>query len=103
MSSGYVVVAGAWATIKLSWSDVAVVSRQWWWIPLGVGGWIVVAALGFAASRIGVAAALTSSVGAQLIAGLCIDAATGTRLVASRSLVGVALVLSGMILLATSH
>jgi uncharacterized membrane protein YdcZ (DUF606 family) len=71
-------------------------------MPLGVGGWIVVAALGFAASRIGVASVLALSVGAQLIAGLGIDAATGTRLVASRSFVGALLVISGVILMTTT-
>jgi hypothetical protein len=54
-----VAVAGAWATINGTWSDVAIVARLWWWVPLGVGGWIVVAALGFAASRVGVAGVLS--------------------------------------------
>lgn len=95
--------AGAWATINGSWSEVAMVARQWWWIPLGIGGWIVVAALGFAASRIGVAAVLALSVGAQLIAGLVIDAATGTNLVGARSFFGAALVVSGVITMTTAN
>lgn len=97
-----VAVAGTWATINGSWPDVATVARLWWWIPLGIGGWIVVAALGFAASRVGVAAVLALSVGAQLIAGLGIDAAIGTSLVGSRSFLGVALVLSGVIVMTTT-
>jgi uncharacterized membrane protein YdcZ (DUF606 family) len=95
-------VAGAWATINGTWSDVATVARLWWWIPLGVGGWIVVAALGFAASRVGVAAVLAISVGAQLAAGLAIDVAVGTNLVGSRSFLGVALVVSGVAVMTTA-
>ncbi len=97
-----VAVAGGWATINGSWSDVAAVARLWWWIPLGVGGWIVVAALGFAASRVGVAAVLALSVGTQLITGLGIDAAIGTSLVGSRSFLGVVLVVSGVIVMTTA-
>jgi uncharacterized membrane protein YdcZ (DUF606 family) len=97
-----VAVAGVWATFNGAWSDVAGVVRLWWWIPLGVGGWIVVAALGFAANRVGVAAALALSVGVQLIAGLGIDAAVGTNLVGTRSVLGVALVLSGVIVMTTT-
>ncbi|MCP4306357.1 MAG: hypothetical protein GY926_25915 [bacterium] len=98
-----VIVAAGWATINGSWSDVATVARQWWWIPLGIGGWIVVAALGFAASRIGVAAVLALSVGAQLIAGLVIDNAAGTNLVGARSFLGAALVVSGVITMTTAN
>jgi len=97
-----VAVAGGWATINGTWSDVAAVARLWWWIPLGVGGWIVVAALGFAASRVGVAAVLALSVGTQLITGLGIDAAIGTSLVGSRSFLGVVLVVSGVIVMTTA-
>lgn len=98
-----VIVAAGWATINGSWSDVAAVVRQWWWIPLGIGGWIVVAALGFAATRIGVAAVLALSVAAQLIAGLVIDASAGSNLVGVRSFVGAALVVSGVIAMTTAN
>ena len=76
-----VAVAGVWATSSGAWPDVASVTRLWWWIPLGVGGWIVVAALGFAAGRVGVGAALAISVGTQLVVGLGIDAYAGSNLV----------------------
>jgi transporter family-2 protein len=98
-----VTVAGVWATFNGAWSDVAGVARLWWWIPLGVGGWIVVAALGFAANRVGVAAVLALSISAQLITGLGIDATIGTSLVGSRSFLGVILVLSGVILTTTAN
>jgi transporter family-2 protein len=97
-----VTVAAVWATFNGAWSDVASVARLWWWIPLGVGGWIVVAALGFAASRVGVATVLAISIGAQLIAGFAIDAAVGTNLVGTRSVLGMALVLSGVIVMTTA-
>jgi len=97
-----VAVAAAWATTSGSWSDVATVTRLWWWIPLGIGGWIVVAALGFAASRVGVTAVLALSVGAQLISGLVIDTALGTSLAESRSFLGVAFVLSGVMLMTSA-
>lgn len=85
-----------------AWLDVAGVARLWWWIPLGVGGWIVVAALGFAASRVGVATVLALSIGAQLVTGFAIDAALGTNLVGTRSVLGMALVLSGVIVMTTA-
>lgn len=94
--------AGIWATINGSWPEVTTVVRQWWWIPLGIGGWIVVAALGFAASRVGVAVVLALSVGAQLVAGLAIDAATGTNALGVRSFLGVVLVVLGVITMATA-
>ncbi|NIA24781.1 MAG: hypothetical protein GWP04_04365 [Gammaproteobacteria bacterium] len=98
-----VAVAATWATTSGAWSDVAAVTRLWWWIPLGIGGWVVVAALGFASSRVGVAAVLAVAVGAQLISGLAIDAATGTSLVGPRSFLGVAVILSGVIMLTTPN
>jgi uncharacterized membrane protein YdcZ (DUF606 family) len=97
-----VAVAAMWATINGAWPEVATVTRLWWWIPLGVGGWIVVAGLGFAASRVGVAAVLAISIGTQLAAGLAIDAAIGTTIVGSRSFIGVALVVSGVALIAAT-
>jgi uncharacterized membrane protein YdcZ (DUF606 family) len=97
-----VAVAAVWATMSGAWPDVASVTRLWWWIPLGIGGWIVVAALGFAASRVGVAAVLAVSVGAQLTSGLVIDAAIGTSLIGSRSFLGVALVISGVMLITSA-
>lgn len=96
-----VAAAAAWATSSGSWSDVAAVTRLWWWIPLGIGGWVVVAALGFASSQVGVAAVLAVSVATQLISGLALDAATGTSLVGSRSFLGVAMILSGLVVLTT--
>ena len=95
-------VAGTWATVTGTWSDVMTITRQWWWIPLDVGGWLVVAALGFAANRVGVAVVLALSVGKQLTTGLTIDAVTGTSFVGSRAFIGVAWALSDVIVLTTA-
>lgn len=62
--------AAIWATLRSEWHAVLSVVTSWWWIPLGVGGWLVVAALGFAADRVGVATRLAVSIGAQMAAAL---------------------------------
>jgi len=98
-----VAVAAVWATTSGEWPAVATVAHLWWWVPLGVGGWVVVAALGFAASRVGVAAVLAVSVGAQLATGLAIDTVAGTNALGSRSFVGVAFVLSGVLVMTTAR
>ena len=48
-------VGTVWAVSQRAWSDVTTVFVQWWWIPVGALGWLLVAALGFASHRIGVA------------------------------------------------
>jgi transporter family-2 protein len=93
-----VAVAAVWATSRGAWADVFAVGRYWWWIPLGAGGWILVAALGFASNKIGVAATLALSVAAQLVAGLLIDSATGTHRLSATPALGAALILGGAIL-----
>jgi uncharacterized membrane protein YdcZ (DUF606 family) len=68
------VLAGlVWATVRREWHVVDAVTRTWWWIPLGVVGWLVVAALGAASARIGVAATLAVSIAVQLAVGLLLD------------------------------
>jgi transporter family-2 protein len=94
-----VAAATAWATHRGAWGEVIGVSSNWWWIPLGVGGWLLVAALGFASSRIGVAPTLALTVAAQLVSAVFIDASTGAGPIESRSVVGVAMVLLGTVLL----
>jgi transporter family-2 protein len=93
-----VAVATVWATSRGAWADVFAVGRYWWWIPLGAGGWILVAALGFASNKIGVAATLALSVAAQLVAGLLVDSATGTHSLSAMQALGAALILCGAIL-----
>jgi uncharacterized membrane protein YdcZ (DUF606 family) len=94
------VLAGAvWATATGSWHVVADVRRFWWWVPLGVLGWLLVAALGFASARIGVTVTLGVSVAVQLLVGLGIDVARGRADLALRPLVGVVLLAAGVVLL----
>jgi uncharacterized membrane protein YdcZ (DUF606 family) len=71
------------------------VSGRWWWLLLGVGGWLVVAALGFAADRIGVTTTLSLSIATQLAVGLVIDVRTGDASIDPRLLAGLALLGAG--------
>jgi uncharacterized membrane protein YdcZ (DUF606 family) len=89
------VAATVWATATRSWADVAVVPGKWWWLLLGVGGWLVVAALGFAADRIGVTTTLSLSIATQLAVGLVIDLRTGDASIDPRLLAGLALLGAG--------
>jgi transporter family-2 protein len=95
-------VAAAWATSRGTWGDVIAIGRYWWWIPLGAGGWILVAALGLASDKIGVASTLALSVAAQLLAALVIDATAGTVHISIQTTLGAALVLGGVILVSTA-
>jgi uncharacterized membrane protein YdcZ (DUF606 family) len=87
--------ATIWATVTRSWSDVAVVPGKWWWLVLGVGGWLVVAALGFAAHRIGVTTTLSLSIATQLAVGVLIDVRTGEASIDPRLLAGLVLLSAG--------
>ncbi len=87
--------ATIWATATRSWSDVAVVPGKWWWLILGVGGWLVVAALGFAADRIGVTTTLSLTIATQLAVGLVIDLRTGNASIDPRLIAGLALLGAG--------
>ncbi len=62
-----------YVTSRGRWPDVAAVAGRWWWIPLGVLGWGLVGALGFAASRAGAAAALAVSIAVQVSAAWILD------------------------------
>lgn len=97
-----VAVATVWATSRGAWAEVVAVGRYWWWIPLGAGGWMLVAALGFASNKIGVASTLALSVAAQLLTGLLIDSATGTHHLSATPALGAALIVGGAILVVTA-
>ena len=75
------------------------VGHNWWWIPLGAGGWALVAALGFASNRVGVAATVSLSVAAQLVAGLVIDRTAGSSDLEATTILGAVLILSGATLI----
>ena len=68
-----VAVASTWASVRHAWPEVLAVTGRWWWVPLGIAGWVIVAALGWTASRLGVAVALAVVVGSQA------DGRTGRR------------------------
>jgi uncharacterized membrane protein YdcZ (DUF606 family) len=93
------VIAGVvWATAAGAWHDVLATVRSWWWIPLGVAGWLVVAALGYASGRIGITLTLGVSVAVQLLIGLGVDVARGQVAVGPRPLLGVLALSAGVVL-----
>jgi uncharacterized membrane protein YdcZ (DUF606 family) len=93
------VVAGVlWATAAHAWRDVIATARFGWWVPLGILGWVLVAALGYASGRIGVVATLGVSVAVQLLVGLAIDVTAGRVALGPRPLVGVLLLAAGVLL-----
>jgi uncharacterized membrane protein YdcZ (DUF606 family) len=94
-------VAAVWATTQHRWTLVGHVAGSWWWIPLGGVGWLVVAALGFAAARLGVAPALAISVAVQLIVGLAVDAVATSCPPRFSHLAGVVALCAGTVLIAT--
>ena len=95
------VAAGiVWLAVRSGWGEVAAIARLWWWFPLGVVGWLLVAGLGFASGRVGVATTLAIAVTSQLGMGLAIDSGAGLR-VGAQSLLGLALLVAGTVLVTT--
>lgn len=86
-----------WLVGRSGWSEVAAVAQTWWWVPLGALGWGLLAGLGFASMRAGVAAALSVSVASQISTGLVIG-----RAVSIRGLVGLALLVAGTALVVSA-
>lgn len=94
------VLAGtAWMLAQRQWLPVIAIARAWWWLPLGVVGWLVVAALGFAAQRLGVTVTLGVSVGVQLLFGLALDVRGAVIALQPRTLLGGLLLIAGVLLL----
>jgi uncharacterized membrane protein YdcZ (DUF606 family) len=93
-----VLVAAIWATTMDGWTSVMRVAGSWWWIPLGAAGWLVVAALGFAAAHLGVAPALAIVVVTQLGAGVVLDAVTDAAMPTGRQLAGILVLGVGLLL-----
>ncbi len=96
---GGVLVGGLWASSLGHWDAVGVVVRQWWWMPLGVAGWVIVAALGWSAGRLGVASSLSLVVAAQLGTGLVLDASLGVAHLSVSSVLGVTLIVAGVLVM----
>jgi len=94
-------VGGIWALTQQSWQQVGAVSVQWWWIPLGALGWIIVAALGYASAKLGVTTTLALVVAAQLVAGLALDQANGQLALTAKHPVGAVMLVAGVILIAS--
>jgi len=90
-----VLVGLAWVLWSRSWPGVSEVARAGWWIPLGVLGWVVVAALGFSSARLGTGATLALAITAQVVAGLTLDRLTGSLELGLPQVAGAALLVVG--------
>lgn len=99
---GGVIGASLWATSRAEWSEVLDVVTRPWWLPLGVGGWIVVAALGYSSDRVGVATTLAVSIAAQATVGLAIDSTLGMRTIGVAPIVGTSMILIGVTVIAVT-
>jgi uncharacterized membrane protein YdcZ (DUF606 family) len=87
-----------WVVWSRTWPQLPQVIGQWWWLPLGLVGWVVVAALGFSAARLGASATLAIVISAQLVVGLGLDRAAGELDIAAPQVLGAALLVSGAVL-----
>ena len=92
------IVGLGWLLWSRTWPQLPQVIGQWWWLPLGIVGWIVVAALGFSAARLGTSATLAIVIGAQLIVGLILDQAAGRLELGAPQVLGATLLVAGAIL-----
>jgi len=88
-----------WMVSQRAWSDVTSVVALWWWVPLGALGWLLVAALGYASNRIGVATTLALAVASQLLVGLGVDVRSGAADLGARPISGTVLLVVGLILI----
>ena len=96
-----VLVGLLWLIWSRSWGEVVEVARAWWWVPLGLLGLVVVAAIGYSAARLGALATLALLVAAQLVSGLALDVRTGSIVLDWRQPLGILLVLGGTVLIST--
>lgn len=85
----------AWVLWSRSWPGVGEVVRMWWWIPLGLVGWVVVAALGFSSARLGTGATLALAITAQVVTGLTIDRLSGALQLGLPQVAGAVLLVVG--------
>lgn len=96
------IVGLVWVLARGAWDQVGSVVVQWWWLPVGALGWVIVAGLGFASERIGVSTTVALVVAAQLIAGLGAARVSGEVVLSMRHPLGVVLLLAGVILISTT-
>ena len=92
--SGLLIGLG-WLLWSREWPQLSQVIGQWWWLPLGIVGWLAVAALGFSAPRLGTSATLAIDNGAHIIVGLLLDQAAGRLELGAPQVAGTALLVAG--------
>jgi len=88
-----------WVVHRGGWGELADLGTRWWLLPLGLLGWGIVAALGYAASQLGAGPTLAVVVGAQVATALVFDMAGGLRL-DLRHVLGLVLLVAGVTLIA---
>lgn len=94
-------VGTLWVASNRGWGDFLGSFTQWWWIPLGVLGWGIVAALGFSASSLGATTTLSIVIAVQLTAGLVADAVFGDFSLSWGRTAGFLLLVVGALLVVT--
>jgi transporter family-2 protein len=97
-----VLIAIGWAVWSRTWPQITEVAREWWWIPLGVLGWGIVAALGFSAARMGASSTLAIVIASQLIAALLLDRLVGRIEISFQAAAGALVLIFGVLLVTSS-
>jgi uncharacterized membrane protein YdcZ (DUF606 family) len=93
-------LASLWLAFNVSWTQLSHAVRSPWWTLGGIAGFGIVAAVGTAVNRLGVAVTLAITTATQLLVGLLADAARGTATVAPRNILGVVVLVAGAYLVA---
>lgn len=95
------VAALAVMVARRDWTQTIQAAAGWWWVVPGVAGFLILSSLSLASARVGVAVALSLSIGTQLVAGLLFDARNDIAPLDLRSIAGVVLLAAGSYLVAS--
>jgi uncharacterized membrane protein YdcZ (DUF606 family) len=95
------VAAVAVMVARRDWTQTIQAAAGWWWVVPGVAGFLILSSLSLASARVGVAVALSLSIGTQLVAGLLFDARNDVAPLDLGSIAGVVLLAAGSYLVAS--